>query len=58
MRQVVNFINIFCTHFLYEIFAAKIPNPKASFVVFGAKNSYKKCAQKMMMKLTKGKEIH
>jgi hypothetical protein len=27
----VNFINIFCARLLYEIFAAKILNPNASF---------------------------
>jgi len=48
----VNFINIAHARFAYEIFVAKISNPKASFVVFGAKILYKKCACKMLMKLT------
>ncbi len=34
---VVNFINVFWARFLYKIFGAKMSNPKASFVVFGAK---------------------
>jgi len=37
---------------LYKIFGAKISNPKASFVVFGAKILYEKCARNLMMKLT------
>ncbi len=50
----VNFINVLRVHFSYKIFGAKISNPKASFVVFGTKISYKKCARMMLMKLTVG----
>jgi hypothetical protein len=42
----VNFINVIRTHFSYEIFGVKTSNPKASFVVFGAKNNI------TLMKLT------
>jgi len=48
----VNFINILPALFLDKIFGAKISNPKASFVVFGAKILYEKCTHKMLMKLT------
>jgi len=41
-------------HFLYKIFDAKISNPKASFVAFGAKILFKKCARITLMKLTAG----
>ncbi len=40
------FTNILCAHFLYKTFGAKILNPKASFVVFGAKISYKNTSKK------------
>jgi len=50
----VNVINVLRTRFWYEIFGAKISNPKASFVVFGAKSSYEKCAHKMLMKFSPG----
>jgi hypothetical protein len=43
----VNFIKFYTPIFLYEIFDAKISNPKASFVIFGAKISYKKRARKI-----------
>ncbi len=43
----VNFINILLACFLYEIFGAKISNPKASFVIFGAKILYEKRARKI-----------
>jgi len=49
-----NFINVLHVHFLYKIFGAKISNPKASFVAFGAKILYEKSAHKMLMKLTQG----
>ena len=51
----VNFINLLSVDFLYKIFGAKISNPKASFVVLGAKILYKKHARKTLMKLTLGK---
>jgi len=44
------YARVFCTIF----FGAKISNPKASFVVFGTKILYKKCACKTLMKLTLG----
>jgi len=43
----VNFINILLACFLYEIFGAKISNPTASFVIFGAKILYEKRARKI-----------
>jgi hypothetical protein len=52
LRSGVNFINILCLIFLYKIFGTKISNPKASFVVFGAKILYEKYARKTLMKLT------
>jgi len=39
----------------FFIFGSKILNPKASFVVFGAKISYEKCTRKTLMKLTPGR---
>jgi len=39
---------------LHKIFGAKISNPKARFVIFGAKILYKKHARKTLMKLTQG----
>jgi len=47
----VNFINVLCVRFLYEILLPKISNPKHSFVIFGAKITYKNCVLKMLMKL-------
>jgi len=44
----VNFINVLRVHF----FGAKISNPKASFIVLGAKIAYEKCKRKTLMKLT------
>jgi hypothetical protein len=44
-RSAANFINVLCTNFSYDgIFS--------SYVWLGAKNSYKKHAHKMLMKLT------
>jgi len=41
------------THaFFVQNFGAKISNPKASFVIFGAKILYKKCARNLLMKST------
>jgi len=37
--------------FSYKIFGAKISNPKACFVIFGAKILYEKCARNTLMKL-------
>jgi hypothetical protein len=48
----VNFINVLHARFLYKIFGAKISNPKASFVVFGAKILFKKHVLKTLMKST------
>ena len=48
----VNFINILCVLFCQYFGAKKISNPKHSFVIFGPKIWYKKCARKMLMKLT------
>ncbi len=48
----VNFINILRAYFLYKILAPKISNPKHTFVIFGAKILYKKCACRMFKKLT------
>jgi hypothetical protein len=51
----VNFINFLRARFLYKIFGAKISNPKASFVVFGAKTLCKKRVPRTLMKLTTGR---
>jgi len=48
----VNFINVLHGHFLYKIFDAKTSNPNYSFVIFGAKILYEKCACTSLMKLT------
>jgi len=53
-----NFINILCALFLPIFWRQKIPNPKHSFVFFGAKISYKKRASKTLMKLMVDKEIN
>jgi len=53
----VNFINVLHAPFSYQIFGAKISNPKASFVIFGSKILHKKCVRKMLMKLTP-KQLH
>jgi len=49
---IVNYINVIHVPFLCKIFGAKTSNPKHSFVIFGTKILYKKCACKMLMKLT------
>jgi len=49
-----NFINVLQARFSYQIFGSKSSNPKASFIVFGGKILYKKCARKKLMKLTTG----
>jgi len=51
-HQVLILSTFFRARFSYKIFGAKIPNPKASFVVLGAKILYKKCARKTLMKST------
>jgi len=50
--SVANFINILRAHFGPIFLCQKISNPKHSFVIFGAKILYEKCARKMLMKLT------
>ncbi len=42
----------FHQRFSYEILGAKISNSKHSFVIFGAKISYKKITRRMLVKLT------
>jgi len=54
VAAVVNFINVFHARFSYKIFGAKISNQKVNFVVFVAKNSYERLAQKTLTKLTPG----
>jgi len=52
----VSISSTFYARFLCPIFwRQKISNPKHSFVIFGAKILYKKCASKMLMKLTQGR---
>ena len=51
----VNFINILCARFSYEILAPKISTQSTAYVQnFGNKNSpsYEKCTHLMLMKLT------
>ncbi len=50
-RPGVNFINVLLQLFLPIFWCQKISNPNHSFVLFG-KISYKKCACKMLMRLT------
>jgi len=57
---VANFINVLDTCFLYEsLFGSFIlvSKPKHSFVSLGSNILYKKCARKMLMKLTTGQVI-
>jgi len=51
MLPVVDFINICCPPFLYKIESRSYILLHFSFVIFGAKILYKKCALKMLMKL-------
>jgi len=52
-KSLVSIPSTFYTRvFLYKILGAKISNPKASLVVFGAKILYKKHAQKSLVKST------
>ncbi len=53
----VNFMNVLCSRFLYEIFGAKISNPKHSFVICCAKNLLERQARKTLMKLATGVNI-
>jgi len=50
--QGVNFINILRGPFLYESKSLSFLWLRFSFVIFGAKILYKKCAGKTLMKLT------
>jgi len=50
--QGVNFINVLHAHFSYKILAPKITKLKHSLCYFWRQNFGKKCAHKMLMKLT------
>ncbi len=52
MISVVNFIIIFCVHFLYKFLASKTKKLAFGFEILAAKILYEKRTKKMLMELT------